>query len=410
MSSLQSWIDERNRDTVAARAILDAAKAEKRDLSQEEENRWQSLMDNVGSLKTKIDREARMLAVESDQSRSQGTIAGRVDTRKVIDKETERRALLNSDEYKRAMRSYYHGDDAELRAIMRENRHLQVDLDEKGGYWVTGEMSDRIIQKADDAVYMRQWGTILQAWDIGVPVLEEDPSDPEWTAECSVGDEDTDMKMGLRNLRAKPLSKYIKVSNTLMQRLPTIEQFTTDRLAYKFNIAQEKAYLTGSGAAEPLGVFTASDDGVPTTRDISADNTTTSMTFDGLKNAQYALKSQYRSVARWLFHRDGIKQVSKLKDLNDNYLWEPSNQVGQPDMLLGNPAFDSEYVPNTFTTGNYVGMFADFSWYWIADPVSFTLAILREKFALENKVALLGRMELDGQPVLAEAFARITLA
>jgi HK97 family phage major capsid protein len=69
-----------------------------------------------------------------------------------------------------------------------------------------------------------------------------------------------------------------------------------------------------------------------------------------------------------LFHRDALKQIRKLR--NDaggagtgDYLWQPSTQVGQPDTLLGVGVMSSEYVPNTFTSGLYVGMVADFSYY-----------------------------------------------
>jgi HK97 family phage major capsid protein len=39
-------------------------------------------------------------------------------------------------------------------------------------------------------------------------------------------------------------------------------------------------------------------------------------------------------------------------------LWLPSLTQGAPDTLLGAPLDESEYVPNTFTTGKYVGMYA----------------------------------------------------
>jgi hypothetical protein len=60
------------------------------------------------------------------------------------------------------------------------------------------------------------------------------------------------------------------------------------RLAYKFGVTQEKAYLTGDGNQKPLGVFTASNDGISTGRDVSTGNTTTAITFDGLIEAKVA--------------------------------------------------------------------------------------------------------------------------
>jgi HK97 family phage major capsid protein len=179
----------------------------------------------------------------------------------------------------------------------------------------------------------------------------------------------------------------------------------------------EQAYMTGDGAGKPLGLFTAHADGIPTSRDVSTGNTSTAITYDGLINALYSLKGQYQASKslRWLFHRDALKQIRKLRDDaggagTGQYLWQPSMQLGQPDTLLGIPVISSEYVPSTFTTGLYVGMIADFSHYWIADALSMTIQRLDELYAEANQVGFIGRLETDAMPVLAEAFARVKLA
>ena len=105
--------------------------------------------------------------------------------------------------------------------------------------------------------------------------------------------------------------------------------------------------------------------------------------------------------------RDGVSKIAKLKDTTNNYLWQPSKKEAEPDMLLGLPVYQSEYVPNTFTTGLYVGMLADFSYYWIADAMDVQLQRLVELYAETNQTGFIGRKETDGMPVLAEAFARL---
>ena len=83
---------------------------------------------------------------------------------------------------------------------------------------------------------------------------------------------------------------------------------------------------------------------------------------------------------------------------------------GEPDTILNRPLNMSEYVPNTFTTGLYVGMFGDLSKYWIADALDLQVQRLIELYAETNQDGFIGRMESDGMPVLAEAFARVKLA
>ena len=114
--------------------------------------------------------------------------------------------------------------------------------------------------------------------------------------------------------------------------------------------------------------------------------------------------------AAWIFHRDGVKQLAKEKDGEGRYIWEASVRAGEPDRLLQFPFYASENAPNTFTTGLYVGILGDFSHYWIADALDFEVQRLVELYAANNQIGFIGRAEIDGMPVLAEAFVRVKLA
>jgi predicted phage gp36 major capsid-like protein len=166
-----------------------------------------------------------------------------------------------------------------------------------------------------------------------------------------------------------------------------------------------------AGAGRPLGVFVASNDGVDTSRDTTA-SATTSFVADDLQNVKYALKPQYRanSATAWMFHRDGVKMAAKLKDGEGRYMLQLGLAVDVPDTLLGFPFMESEYSPSTFTTGLYVGMLADWSWYWIADALDMQVQRLVELYAETNQDGFIARYEGDGMPVLPEAFSRLKLA
>lgn len=213
------------------------------------------------------------------------------------------------------------------------------------------------------------------------------------------------MEFGKRELIPTMLTKLVKVSMKLINRVPDVETLVANRLGYKFAISQEKAFLTGSGAGQPLGVFVASNDGIPTSRDMATDNLQTAFTADGLINCKYHLKSQYWRNARWIFHRTAVRNIAKLKDGEGQYIFDLAT-----NSLLGFPLHTSEYAPSTFAAGLYVGILGDFSKYWIADGMAYSVQRLVELYARNNQVGLIGRMEADGMPVLAEAFARVTLA
>ena len=417
-----------------ARALLDNAEAEKRDLTSEEQSNWDTMMNDADKLKGQFERMERQVDAEDGLGDSENrghppepgqegghrgapvefqsrSLRGLSSTNPAWRESREWRTLLRttSAEYGAGFRSFLRGEP-----VNQETRALQADLDLSGGYLMTPvQMVDALIKSIDDIVYLRQWATVFSvpnADSLGVPTLENDPADADWTTELATGNEDTSMSFGRRELHPHPLAKRIKISRKLLMKVPNVEDLTTGRLAYKFGITQEKAFLTGSGAGQPLGIFTAHADGVPTSRDVSTGNTTTAVTFDGLIEAKFALKQQYWARARWIGHRDFWKQVAKLKDGDGQYLWRESVRVGEPDRCLGLPTAMSEYAPSTFTTGQYVGALADFSNYWIADSMAMTMQRLVELYAETNQVGLIGRLDTDGQPVLPEAFVRVKLA
>jgi HK97 family phage major capsid protein len=271
------------------------------------------------------------------------------------------------------------------------------------------QFSNQLIQKVDDQVFIRGLATketVANAQSLGVPSLDSDPADPDWTFELDTGGDDTNMAFGKRELFPHPLAKQVKISNKLLRMSPMVDAKVIERLSYKFAIAQEKGFMTGSGAEQPLGVFTPSANGISTGRDVLT-GSATSILADSLFDAMYTLKAAYQAKAVWIFHRDGIKIIRKLKDSQNRYLWEPAITAGQPDLILGRPFYMSEYAPNTFTTGLYVGIVGDFSRYLIADALSMQVQRVVELYARQNQTGFIGRLETDGMPVLEEAFVRL---
>lgn len=385
------------------RDLLDRAEREGRiTLSAEEDAAYTTAFSDQEAVAAEIEREERQIELDRRLASLEAPTAP-------SERPQSRRA---SAEYGEAFRRYLIGGRDALGAD--EYRAMQADADTLGGYLVMPEQFvDALIQDIDNQVFVRGRATVYPvatAQSLGAPSLDADPADADWTTELATGSEDSTMAIGKRELHPHPVAKRIKLSAKLIRLSPSAETLVRSRLAYKFAVTQEKAFLTGSGAGQPLGLFTASAQGISTSRDMATDNTTTAITFDGLINAKYSVKGGYWPRASWMFHRDAMKMISKLKDADGQYLWRASVREGEPDMILGHAVDVSEYVPNTFTTGLYVGLFGDLSYYWIADAMDMTLQRLVELYAETNQIGYIGRMESDGMPVMENAFARVTLA
>jgi len=391
------------------RTIVDLAETEKREFTSDEEATYQRIDTDFEELTTQIsdaeqreaDKIERLRALEErEKSQDRKQAPPSVEDK---DEAAERMGLFN--------RALVGGVGALSNA---EIRALSAGTDTEGGYIVAPEkFVNKLIKSVDDMVYIRQKATVIpvaMATALGVPTLETDPGDADWTTELGTGNLDSDMDFGKRELKPRPVAKRVKVSEQLLrQALQSADSLIRSRLAYKFGITHEKAFLTGTGSGQPLGLFTASSKGISTGRDVSTDNTTTLIKADGLINAKYSLKAQYQKSAEWVFHRDAVKMIRKLKDGNGDYLWK-MGLGDKTDTILELPYSMTEYAPNTFTTGLYVGLLGDLSFYWIADALNMTIKVLDQLYAETNQVGYIGRMESDGMPVLEEAFARVTLA
>ena len=386
------------------RAINDKAIAEKRDLTSEETAEYENIEKEYDAGEIRLER---MVKDKERENRMKS-----FETPEEDDKPKEDRKVDPSEIQSRAFDRFLRGGMSSLSG--EEFRALQADVDAQAGYLVAPENFIKTLIKAvDDSVYMRGLATmhtVTDAQSLGAPSLENDPADPTWTAEIATGTEDSTMSVGKRELNPHPLAKLIKVSETLLRKTSNgAESLVRDRLAYKNAVTLENAYLNGSGSNQPLGVFTASSMGISTSYDVATDNTSTSISTDGLINAMYDLKEGYQRNATWMFHRDAVKQIRKLQDGNGEYIWLRGITADRPNTILDRPYIMSEYVPNTFTSGLYVGIVGDFKYYWIADALTLQIKRLAELYAETNQIGFISRFETDGMPVLGEAFRRVTL-
>lgn len=404
------------------KTITDLAHKEERDLSAEETVKWDKADEDFQSLTDEID------AAEKDEQRKLERDAKMEERKELMKKSVtepikpepnanpektqtpeEKRQTDYNDVFKRFLTV---GPSA---CEGTEFRALQADDDVAGGYLVAPEkfVAD-LIKDLEDSVFVMNRAKVIRlpkAASVGFPELNSRIGDPTWTAELKVGSEDTEMDFAKRQLIPHPLARHIKVSKKLI-RVAQIDVVGEVRggLNYEFATVTENAYLNGTGSNQPLGAMVADDQGISTSRDVSDGNTTTAIKADNLMNCVYKLKAQYRKNASWAFHRDALKAIRKLKDGNGQYLWKAGIATGAPSTILDYPYDESEYMPNTFTTGKYVGILGNWKYYWIAVALDMQIQVLTELFAMTNQNAYVGRFEADGAPVHENAFVRVALA
>ena len=309
-----------------------------------------------------------------------------------------------------------------------ETRAIQSDVDYMGGALVMPEQLYRATIKAvDNMLWVRRYATVEfapNAASLGVPTLDSNVDSGDWTSEVQSIQQDTGMKYGKRALTPTPIRKRILASNMFLRRAFEAPFMSNDdssgqgrngrdqimnRLAYAVSNTADIAFWTGNGIGQPLGMFTASNRGIPVSRDIVC-GTTTAFTYTGLINAKYNQKVQYYPTSMWCFNKSGMSQLMKLVDSNNRPLLNFSTIPNQPDTLLGNTIMLSENIPGVFTTGQYVGIYGDLSYYIIADSLRMTMAVADQLYLEKDQTGFFIGAEIDAMPALAEAFTRLKLA
>ena len=395
-AKLREMLEKRNRSVTEARALVDKAETEKREMSAEETGQYDALMKEAVSLRDKIDRETKLQ--EEERANAAASI-GKENRGTPPTPDAE----LRSAAFRNLLRT---GD-----LSAEEHRALVTGSDTGGGFLnAPQEFVPQLIAAVKNLVFMEALATphtTTNANGLGFPTLENDIDDFAMITEIKSAPEDTSLSFGKREFKPHPSSKIIKISDAML-RADGInpEQIVMDRAAYKYAVLKENKYLLGTGDQEPLGVFVASAKGINTDRDVTLEQST-DFTADDIVNIKYSLKSQYMSKASWLFNRTAVAKLAKVKDGEGRWIFEMTDKIGEMDQLKGSKLYMSEYVPNTFTAGLYVGMFADFSWYWTVQSLSLRIKRFNELFARERQVGFQFDTEFDGMPGLSEAFARI---
>lgn len=420
--------------TARQRAMYDKAREEKRGMTADELTEDKKLDARLDELEKEIPRMEKLESREATAAAPMRAPVSRPDLAPA-DPEQEQRKVesefitrfgtrgryiarsmpgnhLASRGYASAFRRYI-SRPKDAAFTVEEHRSLSVGTASEGGFTVPAEeFLAELLKTVDDQTPLRGLARtfmVVTAQSLGVPTLSADPADPDWTTELATGSEDSTMAFGKREMHPWPLAKRIKVSDKLLRSSPLgMESIVRDRLAYKVAIANAKAFNTGSGANQPLGIYTPDANGISTARDTDV-STSNEIDPDKLIAARYTLRPGYWPNARWHLHRNFLARIRKLKTgtAPNQYLWQPGLTVGAPNMLLDFPYTVDEYAPSAQSgTGIYIAVLGDFSYFWVVDAMTVAIRRLDELYAETNQVGFIIRMETDAQPVLEDAFVR----
>lgn len=388
-------IEERATLVTEQRGILDKAEGETRELTSEESQEFDRIDSRVDDLTAEIRRHERNQAHSDLDIRAipaaehQEPEAGGAE---------ERTITRDSDEYRSALDAYVRGGGAGLTAEQRST--LNVGTDAEGGYAVP-ETWGTLHESLREAGTIRQLATVVTT-ETGspfhVPYVSADAEAPKLTKEKEEYSEDAE-ELGEKVIQAYKYGRMTKASEEVVQdALFDVAGFVGYRLGFDLGRKVNSVYVAGTGSEQPEGLFKGATVG------LTGVSKTAGPTADNLIDLQHSVIRPYRANAAFIMADATLAIVRKLKDKNEQYLWQPSIQLGEPDRILGAPAYSDPDVDVTGSKKLVVGFGDVKRAYMVRDALGVTIRFLPERYAEKGQVAWRGTLRTGGAIVDQSAF------
>lgn len=318
-------------------------------------------------------------------------------------------ASKGDDPLIRAWRGYLRGDQSQLTNIRAAQ---QVNPNTAGGFLVPSAIAAEIVKPVDNPIFMRQISNVQQInANIAIP-RQNTRLSANWQGETETAITSA-ATVGQRDFKPHRVTVRTSASRLLIdQSVINVEQWLGEELDYAVRIKEEDAAMQGNGVGQWLGIFTASADGIPTSRDVVSAGA--SIAADDIISTIMNVKATVRNRGSWVASRQFVQLVMKLKDSANQYIFTESAgignvlAVGTPMTLKGRPLYESESAPTALTTGTYAAVFGDFNYYRIYDFMNLSVQVLdQDPYASNGEYGYVLHKFSDGAPVLDEAFSRL---
>jgi HK97 family phage major capsid protein len=402
-------MDKRAKAMTSARAILDKAQGENRDMTPEELTQYNGFDAEIDQLTTSIDREQRMSDREAQFSETANGNQNPANRSQPGQREQRTEDRTNSPEYRQSVLRYLIAGINDGNAIVDQRRDevrsiLGVSLTgagATGGILAPATLERTLLDFTEQYNVMRGLASVRSSnSDVEIPYATN-------RAVAYHLDEGADLtastaawaKLAMGAYKAGALS--IVTNEAMQDMFIDLETWIRDDFGMAFAALEETDFVSGTGVKQPKGFLLDATKGVTAA-------SSTAITADELIDLQHALKRKFRKNATWLMNDATIKLVRKLKDENGQYLWQPGLKEGQADTLLARPLVTSDEMPLP-EAGKQAIAYGDFKWYRILDRRGLYFQRLNELYAVSGQVGFLAYRRYDAKLLDATAIQTLDM-
>lgn len=261
-------------------------------------------------------------------------------------------------------------------------KDLLSGINPQGGYWVQPDRISATIGREFETSPIRRFAnTVTTSSDIVEMVLDDDElGEPQTTGELDTVLKTETPDIGLKSIPVHENAVEPKITGRLLQDSGfDAESWLNRKISERLSRKENRQFVLGVGATESEGFLTLpawSSPGVYQRDAIEQINSgaATALTSDGIIDLQVSLKEPYQARAIFMTKRVNFGDIMKLKDLNGQYLLNPSViKEGAEMILLGRTLVFADDIP-TVAGGALAMIYGDFSQgYTIVDKIGITL-------------------------------------
>lgn len=383
-----------------ADAIVAAAQAEGRSLSQEEKDKFNRIDADARSLK----EEYEILERNAELKKEAAAVAGEV-------RHAEKPAS-SKEAFSKYLRYGFGALNSEERAlIQKRGTSTQVaGTDSLGGYLVPQEFSNELNIATAFTGEVERLAKKLNTASGGLldyPTINDTATDANLVAEAAAVTVQ-DMTFGNAQLSAYNYSSLVRVSQQLLQdNAFDLNAFLVEAMGERIARATNGAFTTGTGSSQPQGIITGSSAGKTAA-------SATAIAASEILDLIYSVDASYRNKPTFgLMAHDNV--IAAIRSLglgasNDFPVFIPSMQMGEPDRVFGVPIYVNNDMASSIATGAKTILAADFSQFVVRNAGGIQMLRLNERFADELEVGFVSWKRSDSKVLNSAAIKHLVQA
>lgn len=392
-------VEKKNDLMKKADEMLNKAKLEKRELTPDEMQELAEIRDDVMKIKKALGLEKdfddmRELETKQDATPSEGgdRACGTDDKKRAVE-EAEKAAAEE-----RAFEAYIRGN-------AMNSRDTDVNLTPaNNGAVIPTTIANKIIKKVYNICPILEKSSKYNIkGNLDIPFY---PASDESLITVGYHDEFEEIVSTNGNFSKISLSGFLagvlsKISRSLINNAAfDIVGFVVDEMAYAIKRFIEKELLLGT----PDKV-----DGLSTLSNAITTGAADKITADEVIDLHDAIKDEYQNGAIWIMSPATRTYLRKLKSSTGYYLLNDDISTPFGTSILGKPVYVSDNMPDYTEDGEVAIYYGDMSGLATKFSEEINIEVLREQFATQHAVGIVGWFEFDSKVENEQKIAKLVM-